>query len=116
MKKILIPLFTVAIIVAASCSSSQLYHYENYNSLTYSYIKNPNDETLNALLKVHEKIITNPKGTRETPPPGMCADYGFLLIQKGEVEKGKQMLQKEIELYPESSIFVGLILKRFENQ
>ena len=48
------------------------------------------------------------------PPPGVCADYGYLLIKKGEVEKGKELLVKETILYPESKLFIDMILKRFE--
>ena len=44
----------------------------------------------------------------------MLADYGFLLIQKGNMVDGIANLKKEISLYPESKIFIDRILKMIE--
>jgi hypothetical protein len=44
----------------------------------------------------------------------MLADYGFFLIQRGDLKKGKESLNKEILLYPESKIFIDRILKLIE--
>ena len=44
-------------------------------------------------------------------PPGIYADYGFVLLQSGKTEEGNAMLEKEISLYPESKIFIARIIK-----
>jgi len=62
----------------------------------------------------YKKIINSQKGTRGMVPPGIYADYGFVLIQTNRVEEGKLMLQKEIELYPESKIFIKKIYAMLE--
>jgi len=46
--------------------------------------------------------------------PGICAEYGYLLIKQGKREEGLQLLKKEIELYPESKVFITRIIKQFE--
>ena len=43
-------------------------------------------------------------------PPGIYADYGFLLVSIDETEKGIQMLKQEMVLYPESRVFITRIL------
>ena len=66
------------------------------------------------LIKSYQQIIKKQEGTRKTVPPGIYADYGFILLQSGKTEEGKEMLIKEISLYPESKVFIERILKMFE--
>ena len=47
-------------------------------------------------------------------PPGVYADYGYILLQIGKTDEGKELLMKEVELYPESKIFIDRILKMLE--
>ena len=86
-------------LLAMSCGSTQLYSWYDYQE----------DE----LAKTYQKIIEKQKATRGVVPPGIYADYGWLLLQAGKNAEGKEMLAKEIELYPESKVFVGSILKRY---
>ena len=78
-----------------------------------------------------------PGGSRQVPPPGICAEYGYILLlpETAETflnnattaqkklfksddygvlftERGKEMLQKEIELYPESAKFIEPLIKK----
>ena len=86
---------------------------------------------------MYEDIVSNPGGTRRMPPPGICAEYGYMLLipenaaifaehatsmqkrtfDSGDYasffpEKGKELLQKEIELYPESAKFIAPLIER----
>ena len=69
---------------------------------------------LQIFIKNYQKIIEKQKGTRQSVPPGIYADYGFILLQMNKTEEGKTMLQKEIESYPESKIFIDRILNMLE--
>ena len=60
------------------------------------------------------QIIDKQKGKRGAVPPGIYADYGFILLQANRTEEGKAMLLKEISLYPESKVFIERILKMTE--
>ncbi len=97
-----------------SCGpASSLYSWKGYDEAIYAYTDKADEARLQQILKVYEKILKS-KGSRGIPAPGICADYGFLLIKNGEVDKGKELLQKEVEFYPESEPFISRILKRFE--
>ena len=86
---------------------------------------------------MYEDIVSNPGGMRKMPPPGICAEYGYMLLipenanifaehatsmqkrtfDSGDYatffpEKGKELLQKEIELYPESAKFITPLIER----
>lgn len=104
-----------SILLLASCSSrKELYSWEKYEITSYNYLKNTDEASMAALVENYEKIIAKQDGTRGIVPPGIYADYGYLLLQKGETAKGTEMLKQEIALYPESKIFIDRILKMTE--
>ncbi|MFA6779880.1 MAG: DUF4810 domain-containing protein [Paludibacteraceae bacterium] len=106
--------FLLFILSLASCAPKQLYTWDKYENRVYDYYTDPTEENKEKLMQTLEKIIAKQKGTRGTVPPGIYSEYGMLLVQKGRVEEGKAMLNKEIELYPESKEFVLVILKSIE--
>ena len=113
MRKILV--MAAVSIFAISCSPTKpLYSWKGYDDAVYAYTKTSDEKSNENLIKVYEKLIKNSGGSRQVPPPGVCADYGYILIKKGETAKGKELLVKETILYPESKVFIDRILKRFE--
>ena len=113
MKKKFLFMGLVASFCFASCATKTLYSWENYDNTSYNYLKNSDEKSTQALIKTYQKLIEKQKGTRQAVPPGVYADYGFILLQADKIEDGKKMLQKEIELYPESKVFIERILKMF---
>ena len=113
MKKLL--LLAVVCVTAASCGGTkELYDWKGYDDAVYSYTKAADEKSVGKLMEVYEKLIANSGGTRKVPPPGACADYGYLLLQNGKTAEGRTLLIRETELYPESKKFIDRILKRFE--
>lgn len=102
------------VLFAMSCGTTQLYSWYDYQTDYYYYLKNADENSQKKLAETYEKIIEKQKEIRGVVPPGIYADYGWLLLQDNKIEEGKAMLAKEIELYPESETFVGSILKRYE--
>ncbi|MCC5918859.1 MAG: DUF4810 domain-containing protein [Cryomorphaceae bacterium] len=115
MKKVL-PIF-MAVIFLASCAKP-LYYWGNYNEASYKHLKDLDNRSKRKLLDSYAKMIekAEKKSTRQVPPPGVYADYGFLLIEEGRATQGERMLEKEIELYPESAIFIALVLKMINGE
>jgi hypothetical protein len=100
----------------ASCITQPqpLYTWGNYTNATYDFIKTSTDGDRDKLLKTYESMIKKQKGVRQCVPPGIYADYGYLLIKTGNPEKGKEMLLQEIALYPESKVFVERIVTNLQ--
>jgi len=114
MKRIVVIALLCAIMVSCSTAPKPMYSWYDYDDDTYAYLKNGDKESLADLIKTYEKIIAQQKGTRKIVPPGVYADYGFILIQAKKTEEGKKMLMKESELYPESSVFVNSVIRMIE--
>ena len=144
MKKVL--LMAVAALVATSCATPTLYYWGSrtskgyttrYEQLTYKNYDKQTPESICDLVCLYEDMVSHPGGSRKTVPPGICAEYGFLLLQPSTAEtfekyatkrqrkvfqsadyasifaeRGAAMMQKEIELYPESAKFIAPLLKR----
>lgn len=138
-------LFIISIIALflTSCASSNLYYWgggyevSRYEELAYRSYSKHTPESICALVVLYEDMTSNVGGIRNTVPPGICAEYGFLLLQERTLEsfetyatstqrkvfdsddygtlfseKGIKMLEKEIELYPESTKFIEPMIKR----
>lgn len=94
----------------ASCASNpRLYNWYDYDTASYWYSREPTDINRKHLIQQYEKIIYGQKNGhayRQTIPPGICADYGYFLYLDGRYEEAQIMLDREVELYPESKDFV----------
>ncbi|MGN0032299.1 MAG: hypothetical protein ACI358_00715 [Candidatus Limimorpha sp.] len=132
------------VFVLSSCSTTKLYYWggnknntTKYEEMSYRYYKTHSPESLCNVFVVYHDVIENPGGGRMVPPPGMCAEFAFLLVdeqctetfmnnasekQKDNIgrtdffEYGIELLNKEMEYYPESKQFLEPILNRIQNK
>lgn len=81
---------------------AELYSWYGYSNAMRSYSINPSYEKMLDLRDEYEKMIHNQRGKRKTVPPGVYADYGYLLLKTGNRAEGVAALRREQELYPES--------------
>lgn len=114
--KIIFPALALSLLFCIPTSSETLYSWYGYQQKSYRYLKKNDASSYKNLIQCYESIIKTQNYGRKTVPPGIYADYGWALIKSGNKEKGISMLKKEMELYPESSVFITRILKRFEDE
>lgn len=146
MKRLAILILTAMCL--ASCGVPNTLYYwggtrngaTTYEHLAYKLYDKQTPESICKLLCMYEDMVKHPGGTRMMPPPGICAEYGYMLLipENAEIfaknattlqrksyrtkdyssffpELGKQMLLKEIELYPESEKFISPLIERLCN-
>lgn len=112
MKKYII--LILSFLFLSSCSND-LYKYYDYDNLIYAYSTgNVPEKRIKRFSRQFERIANSKKGKRELPPPGACAEYGYLLYMEEKPEKGKEYLLKEIEIYPESKTYIEKLIKSLE--
>lgn len=108
---------TSLFLLCTSCSTMQisrssLYKWYSYSQSTYVYIDDGySEKSQDKLCKMYEKLISDPSGTRGVVPPGIYADYAYLLLQEGRKEEALTAFDKEMALYPESKIYLLKIIK-----
>ena len=104
-----------SVLLLGSCAPGALYNWGNYQTATYSYVKKGGtDKDAATLVSTYQYIINKPGGIRGVVPPGIYADYGYLLFTQGKTEEALNYMKMEIGLYPESAVFVGRIIKQIE--
>lgn len=134
-------------IFLSSCASPRLYYWgshpsmdggtSRYEQLAYANYDKQSPESLCQLVCLYEDMVQNPGGIRGVVPPGIYAEYGYLLLLPSTAtafeqhaterqrkvfstsnysdlfsRKGIEMLHKEIETYPESAKFINPLIKR----
>lgn len=113
MKKIISAVFGV--IALASCQTQQpLYSWYDSENATYVHTKRATDETLEKAMVQYQKVIAKQNGLRKTVPPGVNAEYGYLLCKAGRKQEGLTLLRAEIQAYPESEKFISRIINQLE--
>ncbi len=116
MKKLfLIGVAAVMALSFTSCNTTKtLYSWYDYEDLAYEYNKEPTEKLQVKVLEQYQKMTDKQKGVRGVVPPGMYAEYGYLLCKTGKKKEGLEFLKKEISLYPESETYISRIIKQLE--
>ena len=112
MKKTILILASLALL-STSCVHS-LYGWKDYQKTSDLYTRTKNEKTKKALMDSFKKIIDKKGGLRKTVPPGICADYGYMLIMDKKIPEGTALLQKEMQLYPESTVYITRLLNKYK--
>lgn len=135
---------TVALFIT-SCGTTSLYYWGNntmqgvsaYESLSYKRTDKESPKVICKVIEMYENLLAHPGGSRQVPPPGICAEYAYMLLQPEIIDifnnnatvvqknifdnsiygcdpthKAIKLFEKEIELYPESSRFILPLLNR----
>lgn len=105
------PLLAISLL---GCAAKPFYYYGDYTKSQLNYLHEPNEETLKARCEVLDDIIThaNDKSTSGRVPPGIYADYGYLLALNGKNSEALAKYNQERELYPESSVFIENMINK----
>lgn len=100
------------LILFTGCAES-LFHWGKYeDSLIERYIENDTTQTETHL----RDIFTEAESTQQRVPPGIYADYGFMLYKRGDKSTSISYFEKEKKLYPESSFFMNKLIERIKQQ
>lgn len=113
MKKALLFLYVMLLVMMCAGCTSNLYTWKSYDSNLYSYYKNPVER---------EKFIENLKmiiqAGEETGkvPPGIYAEYGYMLFESGKFTEAIVYFQKEYDKWPESHILMEKMIRNAKSQ
>jgi len=109
MKRIIFPIILGGFLIISGCMPrlTTLYYWDDYSHVLYNFKKNPTPEASEKYKESLLKIINESKKYDRQVPPGIYAEYGYLLIKKGNKEDGLKYLDLEVKTYPESAKFVA---------
>ena len=148
MKKLLLAACALSLFLASCGTPNTLYYWggvqngvTKYEHLAYLQYDKQTSEALCRLIVTYEDIVRNPGGKRKTIPPGVCAEYGYILLQPSTAEAfascatatqkrifdrtdyagyfqeyGKELLENEMKLYPESVLFIRPLIEKLADR
>lgn len=107
MRAKVIILFLVMTFEILGCAAPTKYYWGNYENCLYSYYKNPSE--VEEIVEALSKIIKNGEQDGRVPP-GIYADYGYLLFVTGKTGEAIVYFEKEKNAWPESSMLMDKMI------
>lgn len=114
-------LLLASVTLLAGCASNSLYYWGDYSdSLEHRY-EHEDIAQAEQLLREQMASYQNSGGTPATSdvrrvPPGMYADYGFLLFRRGDMAGAMAFFQREKEAFPESTGLMNKLIERIRKK
>jgi hypothetical protein len=97
----------VGVLLLGGCAAQSRYAWNKYDATLYEHYKNPaQTEAFTAALK---EIVAESEAAGQVPP-GIYAEYGYLLFEQGNSQMAVLYLEKEAALWPESRTFMTKII------
>jgi hypothetical protein len=101
------------IIYLGGCAPKTLYYWGGYEDYLYEINMNSNTE---GAFNILSEAVTKAENNQEIKlAPGLYAEYGFMLYQKGRTDEAVHYLKKESEAFPESSLLMDKLITRIED-
>lgn len=110
MSRIHIILFLILSFIVG-CATEPLYYWGNYSQTLYKYKKSPKEETLAAHKVCLVNIIEESNKRNKKIPPGVCCEYGYILLKEGRTDQALYYFEMEEKNYPESKVFIDRLRK-----
>lgn len=96
----------------AGCAPPALYQWGEYeDSLYRRYVK---EDIAGGEAYLRETIVAAELKSRV--PPGVYADYGFLLYRRGDYAGAIQRFEQEKRAFPESAALMSKLIERIQQQ
>lgn len=107
--RILFGLISLALFLAA-CQKQGIFYWGDYSETYYDEMKNPCEATSAAHLKSLETIIEKSRAKNLAVPPGIHAEYGYIMLKAGKADIAIASFEQEKSLYPESRVFMDRLI------
>lgn len=95
------------------CAPSPLFYWGDYEDSLYErYVENDTGQT-----EVHlQESFAEAQKTSQRVPPGLYADYGFMLYKRGDKSGAITAFEQEKKQYPESALLMTKLIERVEQK
>lgn len=105
-------IIAVTILMITGCVQTR-YSWQNYDQKLYNHYKNPAeyDQFVEDLKDIMEKGEDSGK-----IPPGIYAEYGYVLYEKGNFSEAINYFKKEQDKWPESNVIMTKMINNAQKK
>jgi hypothetical protein len=96
-----------ALLALVSGCATTRYDWNDYDTLLYQHYRNP--QNIEVFAESLHKAVMNAEEVQKVPP-GLYAEYGFLLYETGSYAEAIDYFQKEKQLWPESHLLMDKMI------
>lgn len=95
------------------CGAHTRYEWSGYDNMLYRHYKDPSNK--DSFIKELKNIIdcSEPAGK---VPPGIYAEYGYVMYEQGNNQQAVMYFQKEADKWPESRFFMTKLIANVNNR
>lgn len=98
-------------LLSGCATSTSLYHWGSYQEQLYTQYSKPDKATPERQIAALERDIQRAKSSNKPLPPGFYAHLAYQYLVSGNKSKAVEYLMLEKQLFPESTVYVDLMLK-----
>jgi len=96
-----------------ACAPKSLFYWGDYETSIYDrWIGNDNDMGEQHL----QQTITTAEQSGRKVPPGLYADYGFMLYRRGNLDGAIAYFDKERKTFPESRLLMSKLIDKIHEK
>ncbi len=96
-----------ALLLLAGCGAQTRYTWCKYDGLLYNHYKNP--EQREEFVEALKEAVMEAEAAGNVPP-GIYAEYGYVMYEQGNAPLAVQYFQKEADKWPESRVFMAKMI------
>lgn len=107
----------VFVLLFTGCANTNnLYYWGDYSSTLYSHKKNMTEASSKKHFSELNEIIEKSAKYNKKVPPGIYTELAILLSEKGSTDQSLTYLQREKELYPESTTLINRMIETLKEK
>ncbi|WP_035375267.1 DUF4810 domain-containing protein [Pseudoduganella violaceinigra] len=107
--RVLIAVAVLAALAGCSTAPTTKYDWGTYEQSLYEHYKKPAD--MPAITAALSSTINNAEKNNRAVPPGLYAEYGYLMLQQNRLDEAQVYFIKEKNKWPESTVLMDRMIK-----
>lgn len=107
----LLLMLSIGLLSGCATSSPGLYYWGSYQEQVYTQYSKPDKATPERQIAALERDIQKAKAANKPLPPGFYAHLAYQYLVTGNKTKATEYLMLEKQIFPESTVYVDLMLK-----
>ena len=106
----------VSLLALTGCRSPDIYHWGRYEDAVYGMYAKPDKNPPEMQLKILLEDLHKAEKLNKPVPPGFHAHLGYLYVQAGQVDFGRQQFLLEKQQFPEAATFIDRLVNNLANK